>query len=622
MEDNKSRNFKVIGIRPLKGCNKHILKNLEEESFYSFYNNYKYTDGKILRINPNIPNGFYAPNINIHAIVGINGSGKSTVVEILMRIINNIAYNVIGKQKSYAADELIPIKKLRAELYYELDEKIYCVKVNDEKYEWYDENHKSYGDSTTDLQHLFYTLVVNYSHYAYNAFDYKSEILGRYKNKFWIESIFHKNDGYKTPIVLNPYRDKGNININSETELASQRLISLFMLFELNNGLFHPDYPLHSFELKYHRDKIEAKIKKAENEYWPQLEKIQKIDFKTASEFILESWSTLFINNNKDAKVKELSEKYLIYKTISIILKYDLFYELYKQQSKLKENKDDTSSIFKFIVSRIKEDTSHITLKLRQLISFLQHNGYDTGIIGKKQLLNMFKKWLPNEKTFPLSQLMDLLPPPIFKTTFFLSHKTENSRIAKIPITDLSSGERQMLYSLSSVLYHLQNFNSIEGNRITYNNYLIILEEIELYYHPDYQRKYVQNLIDYINVLGLKQHKRIDILIITHSPFVLSDIPKENILFLEKGKPRRPDNEDDTFSANFYDLLRYDFFLKDNAIGLLAEKKLGIIADICNNKNRFYQLTEEEKHTLRHTIELIGDKFMRGYFTDKLNSFK
>lgn len=54
--------------------------------------------------------------------------------------------------------------------------------------------------------------------------------MGRYKKKFWIEALFHKNDGYRTPIVLNPFRERGNIDINVETELAEQRSIAFFLI--------------------------------------------------------------------------------------------------------------------------------------------------------------------------------------------------------------------------------------------------------------------------------------------------------------------------------------------------------------------------------------------------------
>ena len=91
---------------------------------------------------------------------------------------------------------------------------------------------------------------------------------------------------------------------------------------------------------------------------------------------------------------------------------------------------------------------------------------------------------------------------------------------------------------MSSILYHVHNIYTIKyaRNRKAYDCIQIILEEIEQYYHPEYQRVLVANLINYLNKLNIDKNFQIDILLVTHSPFVLSDVPMENILFLEKGK--------------------------------------------------------------------------------------
>lgn len=41
--------FKLLAIRPLKGCNPKFLKNLEENRIYQFYNEYEFQgkNGKI-----------------------------------------------------------------------------------------------------------------------------------------------------------------------------------------------------------------------------------------------------------------------------------------------------------------------------------------------------------------------------------------------------------------------------------------------------------------------------------------------------------------------------------------------------------------------------------------------
>lgn len=30
------KTFKIIGVRPLKGCNKHVIKNLKSDTFIHF----------------------------------------------------------------------------------------------------------------------------------------------------------------------------------------------------------------------------------------------------------------------------------------------------------------------------------------------------------------------------------------------------------------------------------------------------------------------------------------------------------------------------------------------------------------------------------------------------------
>jgi len=621
MSNTESKSFKVLGVRPLKGCNKHVLKNLKEDTYYSFYENYTFQSGFVKKTHDSsVPDKFYGENISFHAIVGVNGSGKSTVIELMIRIINNLSYYVIrDKTNNIASADLIPVRNLKAELYYESNDKIFSVVIDKDNYGWKDDEEQSYGSRFEDLEFLFYSLVVNYSHYSYNCLDYKSEIIGRYKSKFWIESLFHKNDGYTTPVVLNPYRDKGIVDINSETDLSIQRLISIFTYFELHGEPFHDDYVLHSFELKVDSDNVLAKYNKIKENYWRQITKNKATQFGTIEKYIIHSWYELFIpDTNINSKIYELCQKYLVYKTISIIVKYKYINAAY--QKFIKENKlnDNQREQFSYIVGVIKSDTSHVTLKLRQLINYMTLNSYEPKQYNLVEITTKFKGWF--QGNYPLNQIMDLLPPPIFRNSFYLSYKDKKRGRAKISITDMSSGERQFLFSLSSVLYHLINLDSItEPERVIYKNIQIILEEIELYYHPEYQRKFIQTFIKHINLLRLNPEIQIDVLIATHSPFILSDIPKENILLLKNGIPEKLPNNRDTFCANFYDLLKYEFFLKDNAIGLFAQTEIEKVIKFIENKDE--EITTDQSY-IKKTIDLIGDTFLKGYLIERIGRRK
>ena len=90
--------FKLIAIRPLKGCSARFLKNLEEDRIYKFYNDYSFLDendkevktggNKITKIQckKSVPETLYEKSgldIQISALVGKNGSGKSSLLELL-----------------------------------------------------------------------------------------------------------------------------------------------------------------------------------------------------------------------------------------------------------------------------------------------------------------------------------------------------------------------------------------------------------------------------------------------------------------------------------------------------------------------------------------------------------
>lgn len=102
--------------------------------------------------------------------------------------------------------------------------KIYkTIRQTDNTYK-IDKESKDYYKKLKKSKNLFYNIIVNYSLYGLNTNEIGD----------WLETIFHKNDGYQTPIVLNPMRTEGNFDINIETFLSKSRLFTNLML---NNSL-------------------------------------------------------------------------------------------------------------------------------------------------------------------------------------------------------------------------------------------------------------------------------------------------------------------------------------------------------------------------------------------------
>jgi predicted ATP-binding protein involved in virulence len=85
-----------------------------------------------------------------------------------------------------------------------------------------------------------------------------------------------------------------------------------------------------------------------------------------------------------------------------------------------------------------------------------------------------------------------------------------------------------------------------------------MLDEVELYFHPDFQKRIVTELLAGISHLSIPNIKSLNILFSTHSPFILSDIPKRHVLAIDDGHPLPAENE--TFGANIHDLLADSFY--------------------------------------------------------------
>ena len=140
----------------------------------------------------------------------------------------------------------------------------------------------------------------------------------------------------------------------------------------------------------------------------------------------------------------------------------------------------------------------------------------------------------------------------------------------------MSSGERayQNFFSWLNLLPFFDEF--IEGQSIRIrDSILLLIDEIDLYMHPEWQRKSVAILFDELSRQYLG--KEIQIIISTHSPLVLSDIPKQNTIYLraQNRKCNLVDNESrsQTFGTNIHTLLNDAFFMR-STMGEYAQEKI------------------------------------------------
>ena len=310
---------------------------------------------------------------------------------------------------------------------------------------------------------------------------------------------------------------------------------------------------------------------------------------------------------------------YLIYKTLSIASKYPA-YEEFAEIGNLscfqKHVDGGLQEQIVRLVNAILKDKSHITLKIRQALHFTE--ALLDGNLQPKDLLNSrfpygwyMERVAPDKKLRSMRDIQEYLPPSFFTTLIEVDRFVDGRRVNEdpIPIERLSSGERQYLYMFSTYIYHILNLLSIqESHRVKYRRINLVLDEVEICFHPEYQRKFVNELLGYIKRLYMNRNASFNIMIATHSPFILSDIPQCNILYLEDGCVPDTSKFKNPFAANICDILYQSFFLKNGFVGEYARRKINDIIRRLLPNGYFTEKWEEQFNLL---MEMIGDPFLR-----------
>lgn len=638
--------FAVRAYRGSKGCRK-----LSPGKVYYLLKGFEITSSSVVKISKErqwvntlyddfFPYNTTKTHVTISAIVGQNGSGKSSLVEYAMRLINNLSAVLYGENPVNAVSEhLHYIDKINGELWYCLDNKVYCLTVRNNhvqiiSYDYveghddcaiymkasdliYDNHADDYYSNQRDIllpsdgvekervaNNFFYTIVSNSSIYAYNPYDYLNESTTIAKEKSirgekfniaekaeqcsWLSGLFHKNDGYQVPLVITPWRKNGNIDIVKESSLAKERLISLLVKHEeftkINDHLRAVGIT-YSYDRKNHYG-----YEKLRHVSYGGMPKLTKQGYEILFASIVRIWSDKIqepLLLSKKTFAKEALE-YLVYKTIKISATYTGYSEFYQAHKTMTDEVNEVM-LEKLIVDMF-EDQSHITRKVYQTLAYLCFDVYDlprhNNHAAKQRLFHSIRMaWskkaasvaLKKEKIHLVKLISAaLVPPPIFRVSINLVDI--NNANKPVEFDTLSSGEKQQVFAISGILYHLDNINSVKENenyqRVLYRHVTVVMEEIELYYHPELQQQFIHYLLKGLSQIQFENIISVHLIFVTHSPFILSDIPSQNILALKKDNSEI-DTLFPTFGANIHEMLHHSFFMDKGSQGLFAQWETG-----------------------------------------------
>lgn len=192
---------------------------------------------------------------------------------------------------------------------------------------------------------------------------------------------------------------------------------------------------------------------------------------------------------------------------------------------------------------------------------------------------------------------------------------------------NMSSGENALLNFFSKLYNFIEN-NLIEESKSLPDKefYVLLLDEADLGFHPVWKKRFIDAILKTLPYFfeNLAIEPSLQIVITTHDPLTLSDIPINNVAFLHKDQgfcSVMSDNDKNkiqkTFGANITALLAHSFFVEDGLIGDFAKSKIREVIDWINENKKISNERKSSLHFVekleyyKKVISLIDEKIIK-----------
>lgn len=563
--------------------------------------------------------------VDIKAVIGENGSGKSTVIEILIQnlmtksniyfdgfiVTDKYVFNRKGIQFGNSINEIS---------YFNLREVLNVELVNYNRDEFQrklkpDEVRDSYTGqiATSHLNHLS---VIHYSPLL--NIDRVANIEGLAgSSKAWETNYWHYYDFTTENCIVNDYHSlnigESNYYISGESELlAHKSLESKRNLEFLSNKIFK------QLLFKNRVDEISIRLNNFYQRFWESIDNFLKFDSETYGRI----QEVIFSIREKDSKsknhLKELEEN-LYVSFIYGALKYEyqyrtnfgnrkksnaLFSTIDLFLSSTKRTRIHKSALEKFLgeaefAKNLKES---LFLKIKQAVDFI----LKSSLINDKYADGFT---IPTSDSVAINKFIKL-----FYDDFIIDYLEEKRsfifHIFSFEYIGLSSGEKTLLSMFSRIQNAATNIPK------TQKEILFLLDEPEVTLHPQWQISFIKLLNDTLPKMFPKRN--LQIIISSHSPILVSDLPKNHILFLEKddktGECIVSDQQSmqQTFGSNIHTLYSDSFFLKEKG-GSMGEFAKGKIKEVIQELKKDFP---ENPDNLKSIIDLVGEPLIKNQLMD------
>ncbi len=566
---------------------KEILINLGSENIY------KKDESRTLIKEPNkhfIPS-FYSKTdtiVNVTAVVGSNGSGKTTF---LKNIINSI----------YKYD-------FSCSIIYEKNDNYYSTQGSS-----FSLNQEGFilrplkNQDEKEVETIYYSPFLDFSNRV-NGIDLSMEFFIE-QDSSNLDNIFQntqKTNFYRAIKFKNTLRflhfqnskffkiDKMNLPFPS----LNKNLLSFTRnTIKIING--------NEIDFQNHFNNVPKELHFSFNKLYNLIKKNVRINYKSSN------------------YVKELFKDYILIYTSSFILNFlnekNINLKGYKISNEIIQSKEpinyfiDILRSFNYKINKLYKEENTKNLPFEEVNEFLEYLYMLVDDINYNLILK-------NERTLELSleqslKILELHEKIILKLYSYYPN-FQGSQILDRGIINfdskkkLSSGETALL-NLYSRIYDYFKRNVIDKKvDVSGKLYLLCLDEPDMGFHPQWKKEFVKSIVEYFDYFFKKLGAKVQIIFTTHDPLTLSDIPNYNVIYLEKdtnGFTTIAEKPKKSFGANITDLLADSFFVKDGLMGSFAKEKINETIKWLNNDGK--PLDKKEYHL--KLIENIDEPILK-----------
>lgn len=597
-----------------------------EKQGFNFSPNYSfkvdYQDGKYIlkqeHSKERLPQGFFDSSnsiTNITAIVGENGSGKTTLLNVLSKYYGEVRVQLhIEKYKKYFSNSIKESDQFKQVVIFRDADILECY-YNIDKFENATDIPCTYRNPL-DIMNISRISLTNSIYALGNGITTKDSIKEIYLNGNSLEYIHH---------IFYEHKCKNKKSCAGAYCQFQDNLCE-------NIDIIHFQQILDILYLQYIRSN------KIDSIFANNINGDLFVRFQSFKKCLDDIYHMIESERNKDTNLRsyyDVTNKRL-YKFDRNLLEEDVFCDLYinllfeitvyccskdyNEESIC--NKENLINYIKSLIETLSDDVGHYKKYFQDALDEIREYEECIQDCEINQYLTTLSdlEYKSHKKVECGSCVYDKFMNLIVKSAF----EREYSFVLKyidIEGLRLASGERALLNFFSWM--HFSSVINKVCNDVEYNlsdNILLLIDEIDLYCHPSWQQKIIKYLIEEVKVLF--SGKKVQIIFTTHSPIVLSDMPKSNVIYLKRDEGKlvidESDKHSETFGANIYKLFDDAFFLgKQGQIGEFSKSKINAIIEKVQPKEEEYgdviypKLDDRDIEQLEKEISLIGERIIR-----------